>query len=206
MTFVDEHGVQATEPGAARKPRVLLLAFNRQPHERVVALAERLLGEGARVDVVVLGDKNWTELSDRPDLRFFALGPAEQRHPLMRAERIVVTSGPRRVLSGLGRLSGEGAAARPIEGLSRGQQRVSKAFHKRVFMKVYQNFRPLLLARLFDKWLPEIDLDRDPVDLIVASDALSITLGWRLARRYPHAVATTSLVPPPIAEVAAARS
>ncbi|KAB1911949.1 hypothetical protein [Micromonospora sp. AMSO31t] len=203
MTFVEEHGAPAVEPGTVRKPRVLLLAFNRKPHEKVVALAERLLDEGARVDVVVLTDKNWTELADRPDLRFFALGPAEQRHPVMRAERLVVTSGPRRVLSGLGRLSGEGAVARPIEGLSRGQQRVSKAFHKRVFMKVYQNFRPLVLARLFDRRLPEIDLQGDPADLIVASDALSITLGWRLARRFPHAVATTSLVPPSMAEIVA---
>ncbi|NES31037.1 hypothetical protein GCE86_03945 [Micromonospora terminaliae] len=203
MTFVDQHEAQAVEPGAARKPRVLLLAFNRKPHERVVALAERLLDEGARVDVVVLSDKNWAELADRPDLRFFTLDEAEKRHPVMRAERIVVTNGPRRALNGLSRLSGEGAASRPIEGLRRGQQRVSKAFHKRVFMKVYQNFRPLVLARLFDKRLTGIDLEHDPADLIVASDALSITLGWRLARRFPHTAATTSLVPPPLAEILA---
>ncbi|MFG1740100.1 hypothetical protein ACGFLT_18920 [Micromonospora chalcea] len=200
MTFDDAAGNQPPTVGAARTPRALLLAFNHKPHEKVVALAERLLDEGARLDVVVLSDTNWADLAGRPNVRLFTLGAAEKRHPLLRTERIVVTSGPRRVARGLSRLTGGG----PASGLSRRQERLSRAFHKRVFMKAYSNVRPLVLSRLADKRLSELDLERDPVDLIVASDALSITLGWRLARRFPKVVATTSLDPPPLAQLTAA--
>ncbi|PWU44325.1 hypothetical protein DLJ46_26570 [Micromonospora globispora] len=182
---------------------MLLLAFNLRPHERVKALAERLLDEGARVDLLVLSDKNWDDLADRPNLHILALRGAEKRHPVMRVERILVTRAPEKVLNGLGRLTGDGAAGRPVRSLQRRQERLSKAFHRRVFMKTYQNFRPLVLSRIFDKRLPGLGLDH--VDMIVASDALSVTLGWKLARRFPNAVATTSLDPPPVSEAAARR-
>ncbi|MFI5834044.1 hypothetical protein ACIA5A_10250 [Micromonospora sp. NPDC051300] len=196
MTFGDGDGAVPPTATAPRQHRALLLAFNHKPHDRVVALAERLLDEGARLDVVVLSDTNWAELAERPGVRLFTLGAAEKRHPLLRAERLVVTSGPRKVAGGIGRIAG-GAA----NGLRRRQERLSRAFHKRVFMKAYANVRPMVLSKLATKRLSELDLDRDPVDLIVASDALSITLGWRLARRYPQVVATTSLDPPPLAEI-----
>lgn len=203
MTTVREHEERSATVAESRQPRVLLLAFNLRPHERVKALAERLLDEGARVDLLVLSDKNWDDLADRPNLHILALQGAEKRHPVLRAERILVTRAPQKVLNGLGRLTGDGAAGRPVRSLQRRQERLSKAFHRRVFMKTYQNFRPLLLSRIFDKRLPGIGLDH--VDMIVASDALSVTLGWKLARRFPNAVATTSLDPPPVSQAAARR-
>lgn len=183
------------------RPRVLLLAFNINPSERVTQLVDRLLDEGARIDLLVLSDKNWGDYADRPDLHILALNGAEKKHPVLRAERIIVTRAPQKVLDGLGRLTGDGAAGRPVRKLSRGHERVAKAFHKRVFMKTYQNFRPLVLSKIFAKRLPALGLDQ--VDMIVASDALSVTLGWKLARRFPKAVATTSLDPPTAAEAAA---
>ncbi|ATO13976.1 hypothetical protein CO540_09140 [Micromonospora sp. WMMA2032] len=200
MTIADGDGARTATVTAPRQPRALLLAFNHRPHDRVLALAERLLDEGARLDVVVLSEGNWAELAGRPGLRLFTIGAAEKRHPLLRAERLVVTSGPRRVAGGLGRLAGKSVAG----GLRRRQERLSRAFHKRVFMKAYTNVRPMVLSKLALKRLSELDLDRDPADLIVASDALSITLGWQLARRYPGVVATTSLDPPPLAQITAA--
>ncbi|RZU74544.1 hypothetical protein EV384_3016 [Micromonospora kangleipakensis] len=200
MTTVQEHEERSAEVAVDRQPRVLLLSFNMRPHDRVVALAERLLDEGARVDLLVLSDKNWADFADRPGLRVLALNGAEKRHPVLRVERILVTRAPEKVLNGLGRLTGDGAAGRPVRVLSRGHTRVSRAFHRRVFMKTYANFRPLVLSRIFDKRLPAFGLDN--VDMIVASDALSVTLGWKLARRFPHAIATTSLDPPPVAELA----
>lgn len=197
MTMVREHEEGSATVLDGRQPRVLLLAFNLRPHERVVALVERLLDEGARVDLLVLSDKNWADFTDRPHLHILALNGAEKRHPVLRTERILIDRGPEKVLDGLGRLTGD----RSVRRLKRGHQRVAKAFHKRVFMKTYQNFRPLLLSRIFDKRLPALGLDR--VDMIVASDALSVTLGWKLARRFPNAVATTSLDPPSAAEAAA---
>lgn len=70
-------------------------------------------------------------------------------------------------------------------------------------MKTYANFRPMVLSRIFARHLPALDLDH--VDMIVASDAMSVTLGWKLARRFPNAIATTSLDPPSAAEAASRR-
>lgn len=94
----------------SRQPRVVLLSFNLRPHERVVALAERLLAEGARVDLLVISDKNWADFADRANLRILALNGEEKRHPVLRMERILVTRGRRRCSTGW---AGSAATAPP---------------------------------------------------------------------------------------------
>jgi hypothetical protein len=70
-------------------------------------------------------------------------------------------------------------------------RRIVKAGHNRVLMPFYQLGRPRLLARMFHKRLAEVDFTE--VDRVVATDLYAVTLGWQLARRYPHLVATMQL-------------
>ncbi|OZV80973.1 hypothetical protein CA850_12500 [Micromonospora echinospora] len=189
MTTTGENAEAATVT-AGRQPRVLLLSFNLRPHERVIALAENLIEQGALVDVLVMDDQGWQDVIGRPNLRVHSLDGAERRHLVMRAERVAVFRGPGAVLSGLGKLTGQ----RPVRPLVRGHEKLAGAFHRRVFMKSYAAVRPMVLSRLFERRLPDLGIDR--VDAIIASDMLTVTLGWKLAKRFPNAVATTSLDPP----------
>ncbi|MFC6021545.1 hypothetical protein ACFP2T_35925 [Plantactinospora solaniradicis] len=63
--------------------------------------------------------------------------------------------------------------------------------HNRVLTPFYRMNRPRLLARTFHKRLAEVDFTE--VDRVVAADLYGVTLGWQLARRYPHLVATMQL-------------
>ncbi|MFI7577265.1 hypothetical protein [Micromonospora sp. NPDC049497] len=186
MTTVRENSETATAT-AGRQPRVLLLSFNLAPHDRVIELATRLLDQGARVDLLVMDDAGWQGLAGRPNLWIHSLDGAERRHVVMRAERAAVFRGPAAVLTGLGKLTGE----RPVRPLVKGHQRAAGAFHRRIFMKSYAAIRPLVLSRLFERRLPALGID--DVDVIIASDVLTVTLGWKLAKRFPKAIATTSL-------------
>jgi hypothetical protein len=60
-------------------------------------------------------------------------------------------------------------------------------------VRIYGLARSWLLARRARATLAGLHLEH--TDRIVAADLPAVTLGWRLARRYPRAVATTALEP-----------
>lgn len=170
---------------------VLLLSFVIRPHPRVTNLARQLLDRKVRVDLLVINAGAWAELAPHPLLRIHSLDGAEHRHPVRRLERVVVHRLPAAALGGAARLAGTGPLAAPLGSLQRGHGRLAETFHHRVYMRAYGIVRPWLLARLFRAAVRSIDLG--DVDRIIASDILTVTLGWRLARRVPSAVATTSI-------------
>lgn len=175
-------------------PRVALLSFTIEPRERVTDLACNLLSQGAQIDLFVMKPQGWRNLEDDPRVRIHSLDGAEMRHPVRWAEHLLIYRAPRAALALARRLAGHGALGRLVEALERGHERIAGAFHRRIFMRVYVIFRPWVLAGLFRKPLRSIGLTG--VDRIVATDILTVPLGWRLARRYPAAVATTSLTLP----------
>jgi hypothetical protein len=197
----------------AGPPRVMLIAFTYKIPDRVRNYARELLDDGVLLDLVILSASAWSdddpdgwrEISQHPRLRLLALTGAEHGHPVRRAERVIVHCLPRKALLGTRRLARKVLPLRPLDKpvgkLQDGHDRVASAFHRRAFMPVYKVFRPRLLAGLFDKRLGDVDLSG--LDRIVAADVYAVTLGWRLARRHPSVVATTSLVARPYATLAA---
>ena len=175
-------------------PRVVLLSFNLRPNERVIDLASDLLSQEAQIDLFVMKSDGWSDFEGHPRMRIHSLDGAEMRHPVRWVEHMLVYRAPLALLARARRLVGNAAPGRPVAALERGYERIADAFHRRVFMRVYSIVRPWVLARLFRKPLRSIDLSG--VDRIIATDVLTVTLGWRLARRYPAAAATTSLTPP----------
>jgi hypothetical protein len=71
---------------------------------------------------------------------------------------------------------------------------VATAIHGKLFMRLYQIVRPLVLWRLVRRHaLPT--LEPAGLDHIVISGTAGITIGWKLARRYPRLAVSTELPP-----------
>ncbi|MBE1488668.1 hypothetical protein [Plantactinospora soyae] len=199
---VDPSGTGAAASGrsSGTPVRVMVLAFTHRLPERVRNYVLNLLAEGVEVDLAILGTdawsehepEQWAEVSRHPRLRVHSLDGAEHRHPVRRAERLLVYKLPGGAVAGTKRLAGRGprpgAGGQPPE---EGRQRISDAIHNRVFMPFWRLGRPRLLARMFHKRLATVDFTG--VDRVVAADVYAVTLGWQLARRHPHLVATMQL-------------
>ncbi|MFJ8580594.1 hypothetical protein [Micromonospora sp. NPDC093277] len=170
---------------------------------RVRNYVRRLLNEGVWVDLVFLDTgawelsdaESWAEVRDHPRLTLHTLDGAEQRHPLRRVERVLVHKVPRAVLRRTTRLTSQVKPLRPLhtpaKALESGHRRVAGAFHTRIYIRAYRLVRPTVLAKLFRQRLAGVDMST--VDRVVTADVYAVTLGWQLARRYPHLVATTAL-------------
>lgn len=116
--------------------------------------------------VLVVSDNRRLPVPDPwPGVRVRPLLPAGRRGPLARLERALGAPGD----------GGRRSSPRRLAALGYGQ------------------LRPLMLARYAARTLPWPEFGT-PV-AIVAADLDSVTLGARLARRHPQAVATTALDP-----------
>jgi hypothetical protein len=169
-----------------RPPRVVVLAMapGKGRRKSVVKLANHLVGEGARVDVVTAHPTGWDELDERA--RMHQLHPVERRHPLPWLERAVVIGLPRAAVWPLARLGRAGAL------LERAQSRISSGVHRRVWQPFYQHIRPLILSRAARRRvLPAIDMAE--VVRVIVADRTAVPFGWRLARRYPGLTVTTRM-------------
>lgn len=190
-------------PGADNNPRVMVVSTVYQLNERVRTYVRDLLDEGVWVDLVFLETgaweeidaEGWEEVRLHPRLTLHTLDGAEQRHPLRRVERVLVHKAPQAVLRRTSELTGQVKPLRPlhtpVKALEKGHQRAAGAFHRRVYVKAYRLVRPAVLAKLFRQRLAGVDMSA--VDRVVAADVYAVTFGWKLARRYPHLVATTAL-------------
>ena len=180
---------------------VLCLALGGNRPQAVRSDLEHLLDSGADVTLVTLRRDRWKELD--PRVGVIEIASAEGRHPLPRLERQVVFRGPAavfRVLRRLvGRLATRRGGSRParlaMRGVAAGQaawERGARAFHKRVFLRLYGTARPWILWRVSRRLvLPRVDLAR--TDLVLVMDSQSIPLGWHIARDHPDLDVSFSL-------------
>ncbi|WP_051940353.1 glycosyltransferase [Phaeacidiphilus oryzae] len=180
---------------------VLLLALNHPAPRRVIAYAHWLIARGVRVTLVSVQGAHWRGLGLDPRVEIRTLRDAEGRHPLPRGERVIVNRAPRAVIR-RARAKVEGRPeTRPLElavgVVERAHLRAGDVFHRKVFLRGYRVLRPYLLAQVSDQALNGLDVAGQ--DLIVAADSNAITLGWRLARRYPDVPATTAMDREPFA-------
>lgn len=195
-------GEQDQVAGADGTPRVMVISTVYRLNDRVRNYVCDLLDEGVRVDLVCLGaeawqeadPEGWAEVSAHPNLSLYGIDGAEQRHPLRRVERVLVHRAPQAVLTRATRLTEKVGPLRPLhtpaKALENGHRKVAGAFHRRLYIKAYRLARPAVLARLFRQRLAGVDFRT--VDRVVAADVYAVTLGWQLARRHPHLVATTA--------------
>jgi hypothetical protein len=179
----------------AERPRVLLLALNYKPGDRVFEYIEFLIAADVDVDFVVTDDATIEAVRENPaaaalladpHVSAHALMPSEHGHPMRRVERLFLYRAPAAAL-----------AVVPGGGVKRLQEKVSDGVHWRLFMPFYRMLRPYLLARRASGLQRRVDVRA--VERIVAGDISAVALGWRLARRFPGAVATTALDRPPYA-------
>jgi hypothetical protein len=174
--------------------RIVLLTFNYETPERVKAFANELAARGVEIDVVVSDRRRADNLELDPRIKVHAVMPEENRLLPRRMELLLVYKLPGGVLARARALTGRSKAARPLDATlaftQRVHQRLAGIFHGRLFMPVYRNVRPLLLARKF-RSLTTVDVDK--ADGLVAGDITAVALGWRLARRHQGMVATTAL-------------
>ncbi|WP_018588159.1 hypothetical protein [Salinispora arenicola] len=199
----DEHVAtkeQVQVAGGDESLRVVVISTENRLKTRIRNYVRDLLEkESVRVELVFVGagawqkvdPEGWEEVRGHPLLTLYPLDGAEQRHPLRRVERLIVHRLPGAVFSGATRLSSRvGPLRRTAKALERRHRRVAGAFQAR-YDRAYELARPSVLARLFGQRLAEVNFRE--IDRVVATDVHAVTLGWRLARRYPHLVATTAL-------------
>jgi hypothetical protein len=174
---------------------VVVLSSYRTVPARTARYVHGLLEQGARVDLFVLTDTSWDGYPIHSRLRLHILSKAESAHPLLRAERFVVYRLPGGVLARALRVAGDGRLAavltRPVSALQLAHRRTASVVHRRLFLRAYRLVRSVVLARLFELQMHELDLGA--VDRIVAADLDCVAFGRRLARVCPRAVATTAL-------------
>lgn len=174
-------------PSSTGRSSVLLVSFHRRPRPRVHRYARRALSLGANLTVVVLDPTDWRELAEEPTVRLYVLPGAGRRPPwLVTLENRVVFRIPISMLAVAGRLSGDGRFGRIATRILGVLQR----WHGRIAYHIDQISRPLLLAGLHRRLS---DAELGGLDQIVAADQLAVPFACRLARRYPHAIATTAL-------------
>jgi len=180
--------------------RAMVMAFTYRIPERVRNYVVNLLAEGVEVDLVIVAVESWSdhdlaqwnEVRSHPRLRVHTLDGAELRHPVRRAERLLVYRLPGGALARTRRLTRRIRPLDvPMQALENGHKRVADAFHHRVFMRLYRLGRPWLLSRLFRKRLRTMDFAA--LDRVVAADIFAVTLAWHLTRRHPRLVVTATL-------------
>ncbi len=168
---------------------VYFLALTALRAPAVVSQCEFLSSHGVPSAVVTTELAPWVEAGLDPAVPVLAMGDAEHRHPLWRAEQAVVYRLPAAVVAGAGRVAPRGRVA-PLERL---QRKASNVFHHSVFLRAYKIARPYLLWRVARRVvLPNLAL-RPGEDEVVVVDSQAVPLAWRLARRHPALKVSFSL-------------
>jgi hypothetical protein len=170
---------------------VVVLALSYRPPKRVLHYVAELAAAGVTVDLVLAERKSTEDLSLDPRVRVSTIFDTELRDvALRRYERALVSHLPAKVL-GKARSMTTGPLHRTLALVGRGQRRVSRGVHRRLFWPAFRAVRPWVLVRHGRGRVEALDLAG--VDRIVAADPPAIPLAWRLARRYPEVRATTAL-------------
>jgi hypothetical protein len=175
--------------------RVIVLALNFGVSVRILNYVRDLADAGVEVHLVLADQRRADEAEVDPRVRVHVLLPAEGRHPLRRAENLLVYRAPGKAIAVASGLAHRSRVARPLtrplDLLGRGHRRAARIVHHRGFQPFYKTIRPYLLSRRFRELLKHVDVAT--ADRIVAADISAVTLAWRLARRFPGPVATTGL-------------
>jgi hypothetical protein len=175
-------------------PRVVVLSLAYRPPERVVEYVRDLINVGVDVDLLVAERSSAEAIDVDPRVRVRRVLDAEADMPVLRAERALVFTLPGRVVGAARALTARPALRRAdaaMAAVERGQQKLSRAVHHRLFWPAFKVARPWMLIR--PSRAPVAAFDLAGADRIVAADSPSVPLGWRLARRYPGIRATTAL-------------
>jgi glycosyltransferase involved in cell wall biosynthesis len=187
----------AREPDPTRPEagRVVLIAIGPPNFRRTRRFAHDLLGRGFAVDLVTIDPAVWSRVGLDECMRVHALGAAEDRHPLLRVERLLVFRAPGKVLDVALRLARRRHALWPELVVRRTQHFhgvVAEAFHAKAFQRGYQILRPRILWRIAQREVvPNLDMSR--TERVVVSGSSGVTIGWHLARRYPGLTVTISM-------------
>jgi hypothetical protein len=179
----------------ASRRGVVVLALSYRLPQRVIRYVGDLVAAGVEVDLVVADKDRTADLDLDPAVRVHPLMPVESRHTLRRLERLLIYRIPGKALAEAARLARRGRAGTAVAALQRGHGRAAKAIHQRTFMPFYRVVRPYLLSRQSRQLLRRVDVGA--ADRIVAADLNAVTLGCKLARRFPGPAATIALDRPP---------
>jgi hypothetical protein len=180
---------------------VLVVSVTRGRRQGVVDDIRYILDTGSKVTFLCMRASEWPEVEGQ--VEFAELESVEARHPLLRAERGLITALPNLVLrytaAVMRRVSRVPGGATPakvvvtgVEGARRQYMRAGRAYHGRVFMKGYRQIRPWVLWRSARAGLlPTVDLAH--VDLVLLADAQAVSIGWHLAKAHPELPVTFTL-------------
>jgi hypothetical protein len=174
---------------------VVAVTWSAAARDLVHRLAERYAG----VDVITSETARWRQGQVPPGVRLHGLEEAEQRRPGLRVRQTLLVRAPSAMLAGALGLARMVGPLGPAVAVSRAQR-----LHHRLATRSVRPrrgwfaavTRPRSLWRIVRRdVLPALDLTRTSRVVIVG--ALGVTIGWRLARRYPSLTVTTSLALPP---------
>ncbi|MGE5155868.1 MAG: glycosyltransferase family 4 protein, partial [Betaproteobacteria bacterium] len=183
------------EPNGAK---ALMIAVNPPNYSRARELARAMLNSGYTVDMVTVEPKVWRRIRLDRRVRVHGLGPAEERRPFLWTAQLVVSRWPSRLLGVARRLTrrlhGTGPEASVVR-LQKLHARTAELVSTKIVGRLYHIVRPRGLWRIARREiLPELDLSR--TSYVVVTGTSGVTIGWRLARKYPHMTVTTSMIPP----------
>jgi hypothetical protein len=181
--------------------RVALLSFTQAPPDRVKEYVGFLLSRGVPVSVVCLSAGGWREFRGVGHLDVVPLRQAERQHLVNVLESVIVYDVAGAAIHRARRLARRAPVLRPpVTVIYRTHRKVARAFHTKVYNRFYALVRAQVLASLGRR-----ELRRNgpipPLARIVAADTHAIALGWRLAKQFPQAVATTALERQPYADL-----
>ena len=176
-------------------PRVIVLALNFGVSVRILNYVRDLAAAGVETHLVLADQRRADEAEVDPRVRVHVLFPAEGRHPLRRAENLLVFRVPGKAIAVASTMAGRSRVSRPLtrplDFIGRGHRRAARIVHHRGFQPFYKTIRPYLLSRRIRDLVKQVDVAT--ADRIVAADINAVTLAWRLARRFPGPLATTGL-------------
>jgi glycosyltransferase involved in cell wall biosynthesis len=183
------------EPGA---DRLVVVSVNPtlHPQSRQYIQAARMRGYG--VDLIALDKAAWAQHKLDDGVRFHTIGAQEDRRPVRRLQRFVIDGGPARV-TGFVRARAERSASPMPAALAiagqRFQERATSWLDRRIYRRWHLFTRPRILWRITRRdVLPKLDPAR--TRQVAVHAVPGVTIGWRLAKRWPDVPVTTSTRPP----------
>ncbi|MFY1691508.1 glycosyltransferase family 4 protein [Plantactinospora sp. WMMB782] len=182
-------------PVPADADRVVVVAISAGNVRRSKAFTHSVVAQGLHVDLITADPGAANRIGLGHSVRLHPLAGHEERRPLLRAERLLLRKMPGKVLSVARSRTQRMSAPRPELAVAVAQwahNRSAGAFHHKVFNRGYQLVRPLVLWRIARRHaVPKLDIGR--TRRVVVSGVDGVTIGWKLARRYPKLPVTTSL-------------
>lgn len=175
--------------------RVVVISLSQRLPRRVESYVNALATAGVGVDLLVTETVSTAGNELDPRVRVHTVFDVEADRGIARAERGLVFTLPGRAFGKARSLTADKPALRLVDAAlavgRRGQSRLFRGFHDRLFWPAYRFARPMALTRTARG--PAEALDLSAADRIVAGDPPAVPLAWRLARKYPDVRVTSAL-------------